>query len=84
MASNSGKLDEALNIVDTYIINNNITGEQKQIILSLKIQVLLKAKQLETASKLIADLIAIDPNSESAKSLSIITPEMLKPLSNQL
>lgn len=66
-ASRSGNVDEALAKVDKYIADYKIAGEEKQGILAMKMDPLLRNKKYDEAGKVIDDIIAAAPDSKYAK-----------------
>lgn len=74
----TGDYDKALKMVDTYITENKITGEEKQTVLGLKIRPLMQAKKLEAAGKILDEIIATDPTSETGKFAANFKPNLEK------
>jgi thioredoxin-related protein len=75
-AMRSGKTDEAITKIDKFIADYQITGEEKQTLLGMKMNPLLATKQFDKAAQVIDALIAAAPESEAAKFAKDFKPKL--------
>ena len=75
-AMRSGKTDEAITKIDKFIADYQITGEEKQTLLGMKMNPLLATKQFDKAAEVIDALIAAAPESEAAKFAKGFKPKL--------
>jgi len=69
-ATRGGNIDAALAAVDKFITDHKVVGEEKQQILAMKMDPLLRNKKFDEAGKVVDDIIAAAPESEYAKHAS--------------
>jgi len=72
----TGDVDKAVALVDTYITDNKVSGEEKQEVLGYKIGPYLNAKKFDQATKVLDDIIAINPESRTAKFAEQFKPKL--------
>ncbi|BDS05047.1 hypothetical protein NT6N_00870 [Oceaniferula spumae] len=66
-ASRAGNVDDALGKIDAFIKEYKVEGEEKQQILAMKMDPLLRNKKFDEAGAVIDDIIAAAPESKYAK-----------------
>ena len=72
----AGETDKALAAVDTYIADNKLEGEAKQNALVAKIGPLMNSKNFDEADKVLDAIIAVAPDSATAKQVSDFKPKL--------
>ena len=77
-AMRSGKNDEAMALIDKFIVDYQITGEEKQSTLGMKMNPLLASQQFDKAAKLLDEIVAIAPESETGKFANDFKPKLQK------
>ncbi|MGB2403418.1 MAG: thioredoxin family protein [Akkermansiaceae bacterium] len=77
-AFRAGKTDEAIAMVDKFIVEFQVTGEKKQSMLSMKINPLLSSQQFDRAAKVIDAIVAIAPESQMGKLANDFKPRLKK------
>lgn len=77
-ASRSGDTDAAIAKVDKFIADYKVTGEEKQQVLGLKMDPLLRHKKFDEAGKVIEAIIAAAPESQYAKHAEAFKPRLEK------
>ena len=75
-AMKSGKTDEISGLVDQFITDYKIVGEQKQNLLSAKINPLLATQKFDAARQIINEIITIDPDTRIGKIASGFLPKL--------
>ena len=77
-AFRAGKTDEAIAMVDKFIVEFQVTGEKKQSMLSMKMNPLLASQQFDRATKVIEAIVAIAPESQMGKLANDFKPRLEK------
>lgn len=77
LLSRAGKFDDAIKTVDTHVTEHNLTGEVKQVFLSMKMTPLFQAKKYDAVEALLKEIIAIDSESETGKSVEQMVPRVM-------
>ena len=77
-AMRSGKNDEAMALIDKFIVDYQITGEEKQSTLGMKMNPLLASQQFNKAAKLLDEIVAIAPESRTGKFANDFKPKLQK------
>jgi len=77
-AMRSGKHDEAIAMIDKFIANHPIEGEEKQGVLGMKMNPLLAGQQFDSAAELLDELVTIAPESRIGKFANEFKPKLQK------
>jgi len=77
-AFRSGKTDEAIAMVDKFIIDFQVAGEEKQSMLSMKMNPLLASQQFDQAATVLDEIIAVNADSEMGKLANDFKPRLKK------
>ncbi len=75
-AMQAGQTDGAIALVDKFIADNKVEGEEKQTLLGLKMNPLLSTKNFDGAAKVIDELIAAAPETKAAKFAESFKPRL--------
>jgi thioredoxin-related protein len=75
-ALRSGKSDDAMALVDKFIVDFEITGEKKQSMLGMKMNPLLASQNFDQAAKLLDEIVAINPESQVGKFANGFKPKL--------
>jgi len=68
-AMESQNIEELLKLVDTHIADQKLEGEEKQQVLTIKINPLLSAGNFDGVEKLLDEIVAVSPDSRLSKSV---------------
>jgi len=77
-AMQAKKSDEAIAAIDDFLKENDVEVEQHQQILGAKINVLLSEKNLAEAEKVINEVIALSPTTQSGQNAASFKPQLEK------
>jgi thioredoxin-related protein len=77
-AMQAGQTDEAVALVDTFIADYKVEGEEKQGLLGFKMNPLLSAKDFDGAAKVVDEIIATAPESKAAQFAESFKPQLQK------
>lgn len=77
-AMQAGQTDGAIALVDKFIADNKVEGEEKQSILGLKMNPLLSTKNFNGAAKVVDQIIAAAPDSKAAEFAKNFKPRLQK------
>lgn len=77
-AMRSGQTDEILTKIDQFISDYEVSGEERQELLGMKMNPLLGAGNFDEAGKVIDEIIAAAPESEGAKFAANFKPRLQK------
>lgn len=80
VAMRANDMAEANNLIDSYIAEQKLEGEDKQQVLSTKINLFLRDGDFDKAEALFDEIIAISPDSQLGKSLVQFRAERLPAL----
>lgn len=75
-ALRSRNAEKASEIVDAYVTEHQLTGEEKQETLFMKVNAHLMTQDFDAADQLVAEVIAIEPNSKFANYVEGLKPRL--------
>ncbi|MFT6862218.1 MAG: thioredoxin-related protein [Akkermansiaceae bacterium] len=80
LAMESENTEQALSLIDTFVVDQKLEGEKKQEILMFKLNILFGGKDYDALENAVDELIAVEPNSKMGKQMTSFKNTRLKQL----